>query len=255
MILKYKRFKSHFLSKSFADDRFQRLNEKFSSPLLGPVMLSYSSAIYLLTHFNLLLQREEPTIHVLKSAMENLGKTLAKQIVTPEKLRDISSISDIDLESPDNFKDTKRFYVGTVTKNTLKKLPNEGDITVQQHKDFYDAAYYYYFKSLLAYIQGKFPLNDPVCCNASWVNVAERVHAESENVQFFYDLLPDLMNGISTDDLYEEFTDYQILHDDDITDEAWREVKVSGCLKKMLTMKIINIIIELIFFGGIFQNF
>ena len=165
MILKYKRFKSHFLSKSFADDRFQRLNEKFSSPLLGPVMLSYSSAIYLLTHFNLLLQREEPTIHVLKSAMENLGRKLAKQIVTPEKLRDISSISDIDLESPDNFKDTKRLYVGTVTKNTLKKLSNEGDITVQQHKDFYDAVYYYYFKSLLAYIQGNFPPNDPVCCN------------------------------------------------------------------------------------------
>ena len=232
MILKYKRFKSHFLSKNFADDRFQRLNEKFSSPLLGPVMLSYSSAIYLFTHFNLLLQLEESTIHVLKSAMENLGKTLAKQIVTPEKLRDVSSISDIELESPDNFKDTKRLYVGTVTKNNLTKLPNEGDITVQQHKDFYDAAYYYYFKSLLAYIQGKFSLNDPVCCNASWVNVPEREHAEWENVQFFYDLRPDLMNGISTDDLYEEFTDYQILHDDDITDEAWREVKVSGCLKK-----------------------
>ena len=97
--------------------------------------------------------------------MENLGKKLAKQIVTPEKLKDISSISDIDLESPYNLKDTKRLYVGTVTKNTLKKLPNEGDITVQQRKDFYDAAYYYYFKSLLASSQCKFPLNDPVCCN------------------------------------------------------------------------------------------
>ena len=64
------------------------------------------------------------------------------------------------------------------------------------------------------------------------MNVPERVHAQWENIQFFYDLFSDLMNGISTDDLYEEFTDYQILHDDDITDEAWREVKVSGCLKK-----------------------
>ena len=81
------------------------------------------------------------------------------------------------------------------------------------------------------------------------------MHAGWENVQFLYDLLPDLINGVSTDDLYEEFTDYLILHDDDITDEVWREVKVSDGLQKMLTMKIIHIIIELIFYGGIFQNF
>ena len=87
------------------------------------------------------------------------------------------------------------------------------------------------------------------------MNVQERVHAGRENVQFLYDLLPDLINGVSTDDLYEEFTDYLILHDDDITDEVWREVKVSDGLQKMLTMKIIHIIIELIFYGGIFQNF
>ena len=40
----------------------------------------------------------------------------------------------------------------------------------------------------------------------------EQVHAEWENIQFFYDLSSDLKNGISTDDFYEKFTDYQILH-------------------------------------------
>ena len=40
------------------------------------------------------------------------------------------------------------------------------------------------------------------------------------------------MNRISTDDLYEEFTDYQILHDNDITDEVWREAKVVDGLKR-----------------------
>ena len=54
-----------------------------------------------------------------------------------------------------------------------------------------------------------------ILCSAmpSWVNVSEWVHAEWENVPFFYDLCPVLMNGISTDDPYEEFTGYQILHD------------------------------------------
>ena len=71
--------------------------------------------------------------------MENLGKTLAKWIITPEKLRDISSSLDIDLVSPDKFKDTKTLYVWMITRSTLPELLNKGDITAQQHKDFYDA--------------------------------------------------------------------------------------------------------------------
>lgn len=87
MILKDKSLKSLFLNEHFADDRFQDLNEKFSTPLLEPVMLFHSSVISLFTHFNLILQREEPTIHILKSAMGNLGRTLAKQIMISEKIR------------------------------------------------------------------------------------------------------------------------------------------------------------------------
>ena len=68
----------------------------------------------------------------------------------PEKVRDISSISDIDLESPDSFKDTKTLYGGTVTKNTQAKLLNEGAVTAQDRtgQDFSNAANYY-LKSLL----------------------------------------------------------------------------------------------------------
>ena len=134
MILKDKSLKSLFLNEHFADDRFQDLNEKFSTPLLEPVMLFHSSVISLFTHFNLILQREEPTIHILKSAMGNLGKRWLSKLWSQKK-SDISSISDINLESPDIFKDTKM-----VTKSTLKKHLNKGDITVQWHKDFYDAA-------------------------------------------------------------------------------------------------------------------
>ena len=39
-----------------------------------------------------------------------------------------------------------------------------------------------------------------------------------------------------------------------MTYEAWRDAKVSDRLKNMLTMKIIRIIIELTFYGGIYQN-
>ena len=97
--LKFTSLKAYFLNESFADERFQRLEEKFNNPLLEPCMLFLSSALPLFTHFNQLLQREEPSIHILKSAMESLGKKLAKRIMLPIKVKEVSSISDIDLSN------------------------------------------------------------------------------------------------------------------------------------------------------------
>ena len=80
-------------------------------------------------------------------------------------------------------------------------------------------------------IQKKFPLDDPLIVNAAWVNVSDRINAKLENVQYFYDLFPNLMSSISADDLYEEFTDYQTLCGDDFDDKAWEDAKVSEGLK------------------------
>ena len=52
-----------------------------------------------------------------------------------------------------------------------------------------------------------------------------------EHVQYFYDLFPNLMSDISADDLYEEFTDYQTLCDDDFEDVALEGAKVLEGLK------------------------
>ena len=167
--LKFTSLKACFLSESFADERFQRLEEKFNNPLLEPFMLFLSSALPLFTHFNQLLQREEPTIHILKSAMESLGEKLAKRIMLPIKVKEISSISDIDLSNSENFMNTQDMYVGVLTKNVLKR---KSDGVILQNKDFFDAAHYY-FKSGLEYIQKKFPLDDPLIVNAAWVNVSD----------------------------------------------------------------------------------
>ena len=113
---KHASLKSYFLSEHFADERFIRLNEKYSNPLLEVAMMFLTSAIPCFTHLNLLLQREEPTIHILKSAMESLGKKLATRILTPVAVKDISSIADLDLEDPDKFKHEESIYLGIVTK-------------------------------------------------------------------------------------------------------------------------------------------
>ena len=80
-------------------------NALMRSPLLEAVMLFHSSLMSFFIHSNLLLLREKPTIDILKSAMQKLVRKL-----------------DNDLQSPDNFNDTKTLNAGTFIKNTLTKL-------------------------------------------------------------------------------------------------------------------------------------
>ena len=182
-------------------------------------MLFLTSALPLFLHFNLLLQREELTIHCLKSAMESLGKKLAKRIILPNKLKNISSVLEIDLEDSKNYIDTQDIYLGVLTKQKLRQLFETGDISQKQYKEFHDAAYYF-FKSSLKYIKHKFPLNDDLIVNAGWVDVLDRENWKWEKVQYFYDRFPHLMNGIKPDELYEELSGYQILKNNDFDDNV-----------------------------------
>ena len=95
VLKKFPSLKSYFLSEHFSDGRFQRLNECFSDPLLEPAFLFTQATISIFTNFNLLLQCEEPTLHILKSSIERLGRKIANRIVKPSFLKNITSVADI----------------------------------------------------------------------------------------------------------------------------------------------------------------
>ena len=76
VLKKFPSLKSYFLSEHFSDGRFQRLNECFCDPLLEPAFLFTQATISIFTNFNLLLQREEPILHILKSSIERLGRKM-----------------------------------------------------------------------------------------------------------------------------------------------------------------------------------
>ena len=73
-VLKHISLESYFESEHFADERFQRL---FS-----------------------------------KSSMEAMGRKLATRIIKSDKLREITTLLEIDLESPEIFKHPETLYVG-----------------------------------------------------------------------------------------------------------------------------------------------
>ena len=177
--------KSYFLSEHFADEPFRRLNRWFNGPLLEPALFFSQAAISIFTNFNLLLQCEEPTVHILKASMKHLGGKLATRIIKPTALRGISSISDIDLTDDSVFIQPKSIFLGDTTKATLNRLLSEGDISQRKYDSFRKGAHLY-FKDALQYIQNKFPIKNEVIHDSVWVDVKKSDKATWSNIEFFF---------------------------------------------------------------------
>ena len=165
VLKKFPCLKSYFLSENFSDGRFQRLNEWFSDPLLEPEILFTQATISIFTNFNLLLQREEPTLHILKSSIERLGRKIANRIVKPSFLKNITSVADIDLTEESILLDPKTIFLGGTTKATMNQLLNNGDIQNISSTKVFNGFFY---------SQKKFPISDSVTCNSRWVDVLQR---------------------------------------------------------------------------------
>ena len=184
VLKKFPSLKSYFLSEHFSDGHFQRLNEWFSDPLLEPAFLFTQATISIFTNFNLLLQREGPTLHILKSSIERFGRKIANRIVKLSFLRNILSVTGIDLTEESFLLDLKTIFFGGTTKSTMNRLLKNGDITQATYNQFHKGVQLY-CKDALDYTQKKCPISDPVIYNSRWVGVLQRDEAEWNQVEFF----------------------------------------------------------------------
>lgn len=221
---KYAGLKSYFLSEDFADSRFKRLHEAFKNPLTEITLLFHQASIPIFNRFNKLMQSDEPVIHILLDSINRLAKTLATRIIKPEVIRD-TPILQLDLSNTDIYKPKNSIHLGGLTKMKLSKLLNDGDISKEKHDAFFDAAQAY-FRTALSYIIKKFPLSNDVIFNASWIDVSNRIDAKWDSVEFFFRKFEAVLNGVSIDDLFDEFSDYQTMTDEAIGKDAFKEAKV-----------------------------
>ena len=109
---------------------------------------------------------------------------------------------------------------GGLTKSTLLKLLNDGDVCQQTHEKIFDAAHCY-LKYALKYIQQKFPLNNDLLANARWINVSKRIESKWEKVEYFLERFSNLLIDLPHATIFDEFIDYQTLTDNDIGKAAW----------------------------------
>jgi hypothetical protein len=78
---KYSGLRSYFLSEEFSDARFKQLQKAFLNPITEVCFLFHHASISLFTNLNMLLQSDEPLVHILHESVINLAKKLGSTLV------------------------------------------------------------------------------------------------------------------------------------------------------------------------------
>ena len=154
--------RSYFLSEACSEARFVRLKGIFSNTITEVYLLFFHSVLSVFNCFNLLLQREDPCIHLVYDQCESLLKKLMGRLV-PASIIDAASsaINDIDYSSNNQLSDGD-IFIGFLTRQKLLKLEAEGDCTPLQKKKFFLGVRGFY-EAAISYILRKFPFSDNLC--------------------------------------------------------------------------------------------
>jgi hypothetical protein len=118
-------------SESFSQARFIRLRDIFSDPMTEVYLLFYRAVLPLFNCFNLLLQREDPCIHLILDQCEKLLNKLMGRFVLASVL---NTGAPKDVDYLNNQLSDSDIFIGFVTRQKLQKLLNEGDCTPSDRK-------------------------------------------------------------------------------------------------------------------------
>ena len=100
-------------------------------------LLFYESVLPTFTHVNL-LQREDPNIYLVASAIRSFLKKLLSKFVTLQAIRaEQDDTTKVSFQNPANHLGDHAITIGMVTKERLRKLLNDGDISANDEKKFY----------------------------------------------------------------------------------------------------------------------
>ena len=227
----YQALKSYFLSEEEIQTRFQRLRQHFGNPITEVYLMFYQAVLPSFTSFNTFLQRETPCIHLLQDKIEFFVSKILSKFVKMRVIKDAiesGTLLDLDFLSVANQMDDSSLFVGFVTKQTLRKLLDDGDIADSAVDKFYMGVHMFYTRAM-QYVKSTFPLKDEFLHSARFLNFEKREEATFDAVESFVHRFPHLhalMEPHEMELLQEEFISYQLLRDTDIPPEVWAEAKV-----------------------------
>ena len=229
---------SYFKSESESQARFNRLQKVFCDPLTEIYLLFFQSVLPTFTYCNQFLQREEPLIHVLQPQLLKLLQNVLSKYVKPTVLAESLSstgLSTVDFKNPANHVADEYLSVGFITKQTLKALLNEGDISSYQYSKFFYKSIFNSSNRIFDKVVSLFEL----LIHATWLIFESRLEKSFVSVQYFVDRYKELFPDLSMDKLNDQFLTYQLLSDNDIPqsvkDLSWRSADDCHQVDKLKT--------------------
>ena len=219
--------KSYFLSESCEQARFKRLQSLFSDPLTEICLLFYQSVLPVFNQFNLFLQREDPCIHLVYDHCHSLLRKIVSKFVKTDVIKASTSLSEVDF-TLGNQLSNDCIFIGFVTRQKLKTLVNEGDITPHASNKFLQGVRSFY-EAAVEYIKAKFPLNDDVLLHARVVNFEKREASQFSDIEYFIERYSSVLGFSSSEQnaVFDEFVEYVLLEERDIPQSVWESAKES----------------------------
>lgn len=105
--------------------------------------------------------------------------------------------------------------IGFLTKQTITKLLDEGDISSHEHDSFFQLARIFYMKSV-EYLLKWCPLNEELLFHAKWVDFTRRLECTFISVEYFVRKYSSIFPNLDIERLNDEFIVYQSMSDSDI---------------------------------------
>lgn len=227
----YASLKSYFLSENDSAARFQRLKKAFSDPMTEIYLLFLQSVLPTLNYANKFLQREEPLIHCLQPQLFSLMKKLLSRFVKPSVLvlntKDVDGLFSIQYNDAVNLVNNKDLVIGFITKQKIRNLRDNGDISEHQYSSFFKAAVGF-FQSATSYLLKWIPLREDLLINAIWIDFMQRLECTFSSVEYFLHRYPYIFTDCDMDRVNEEFLTYQTMVPEDIPENIRESIGLSS---------------------------
>jgi hypothetical protein len=202
---------------SCANTRILRIKKALSDPNTKLYCLFLDNIIPVFDKINVLLQRDEPCIHIMLDSLTELLTNLYIRFVTPSAVTEAESILTVDFANRKNQKERHDLVIGSTTKQYISEQKEAGSLSGSDLRVFYQSVRSY-LTAACTYIMSKFPLDDPLLRHAaSFLNIENRKVAKFESVEYFIERFPCLLQNqnhestvISKDVLELEFLKFQI---------------------------------------------
>ncbi|MGH0154834.1 UNVERIFIED_CONTAM: hypothetical protein FKN15_046591 [Acipenser sinensis] len=204
--------------------RFKRLRKHFEDPMTEVHLLFYQATLPVFTEFNLLFQRQEPSVYLLHGQMRSYVKKLMSKFVTTTAIKN-ADVCEVEYKDKQNQVADHKLNVGWTTRTTLNRLHEAGEISQYQVDNFHKAVRAF-FVAAVDYAFKKLPFKEPVLEHSQFIDFQQKMDCDVNDALYFVYRFSHLLpygDPKEQDKLSDEFLDYQLMEEKDIPRSIWEQ--------------------------------